>query len=66
MIVLVRIQPPQGIDGSVMILSSLKVSTDTKGEWVAHTLSRDVYFKWSYNIKLSFHLEYISSAYVFD
>lgn len=44
MMVLVRIRPPpdmggvpQGIDGSVMILSSLEVSTDTKGEWVAHT-----------------------------
>lgn len=50
MIVLVRIQPPpdmggvpQGIDGSAMILSSLEVSTDTKGEWVAHTLSRGAY-----------------------
>ena len=44
MIVLVRIQTPpdmggvpQGIDGNAMILSSLLVSTDAKGEWVAHT-----------------------------
>lgn len=53
MIVLVRFQPrpivgwvPQWVDGSAMILSSLEVLTDTKGEWVAHTLSRDVYLKW--------------------
>ena len=44
MIVLVQIQPlpifcavPQKVDGNVMILSSLLVSTDTKGEWAAHT-----------------------------